>query len=223
MNFACVVKDHGEYYRAEVIDIDDYPRCKVLCMDIGRIVDVDVDSIFPLLVPFDEVPRLAINCSLHGIYPIGGVWDMYVQKRITELLMTATDITICKRAPLVSSTPLSTMVVYTVMCEGGPLELPGPKKINLNEQLIELKLALDRPDPVKAARMWKQCPVVKILPQFNAVVTWVNLAGEIYLYDINKSEAQLSTMRNQLTSIYEDSQPTDADLNCKPGDMCIAR
>lgn len=210
-----------------MIDIDEYPRCKVRLMDLGQIIEVGVEDIFPLLAPFDQIPRLAIHCSLHGVYPPGGVWNTYVQKRITELLLTARDISICKRQPLHPSSPLSVMVVYEIKSKGDPLEPAGLKLINLNEQLVELKLALNQPDRTalsnRATPTWQESPVVKLLPQFNGVVTWVNLTGEVFLYDINKSEYQLKNMQKQLYSIYEGSQPTEADLKCKSGDPCIAR
>ena len=210
-----------------MIDIDEYPRCMVRLMDIGHIIHVQVADVFPLLAPFDQIPRLAIHCSLHGIYPPEGVWNNHVQKRITELLFPAKEISICKRQPLKSSSPLSVMLIYMIKSEGGPLELPGLKWINLNEQLVELKLALDHPDHLclstGAAPTWKEPAVVKFLPRFNGTVTWVNLAGEVFLYDVNKSEFQLRYMQEQLYSIYEGSQPSEADLNCKAGDPCIAR
>lgn len=192
-------------------------------MDVGQLVEVDRENVFRLLDPFIKQERLAWRCCLNGVYPPRGGWGIEVQMSIIESMLQAIKIIIFPRRRQTSTTSFVT-VIYKIKCDGGPLELPGFKWINLNEQLIDLKLALSKPDPVaQLSGSWKEPPPTEILNQFQAKVTWVNMKGEVYLYDINKSEKQLNQIKEQLNSVFHDSEQQESDRNCQPGDPCIAK
>lgn len=51
--------------------------------------------------------------------------------------------------------------------------------------------------------------------------TWVNEKGEIFFQDL-RSKLELDSIRQYLNDKYNDS-PSESDLCCSFGDMCIAR
>ncbi len=120
------------------------------------------------------------------------------------------------------------MLLYIYDVEGGPLEIGGRTRINLNEELILLELASNRPSilpapiPVRRACAWKSGELPKLEDVFWGQVTWVDLEGGIYLHDI-KANPKIEEIRKWLDDTYNGTQPTDSDLNCSVGDLCIAR
>lgn len=66
---------------------------------------------------------------------------------------------------------------------------------------------------------WKS---VRVPKKFNANVSWINKNGEIFLQNID-SEQELQTIRRFLKEKYENTIPSNDDLNCSPGDMCIVK
>lgn len=100
---------------------------------------------------------------------------------------------------------------------------------NLNEELVLLGHAHDTtkplppvPDPGRP-RAWK--PNHRLPEQDDVVfgnVTSVNEAGVITFQDA-RSEWQLKDLHERLHAKYADSEPSEEDLRCQPGDICIAK
>ena len=65
----CAVKDDRSWWRAEVVCIDDFPKCNVTFVDTGYERTVDRTQIYPLESEFDTIKRLMLKCSLVGVYP----------------------------------------------------------------------------------------------------------------------------------------------------------
>ena len=121
------------------------------------------------------------------------------------------------------------MIIYTLDVEGGPLELAGTANINLNEELITLGYATNRPftnmlpvPVVQAFRSWKSIALPKTITNFWGIVTWVNKEAEIFLHDVRSSQLMQDIIK-WLNEAYNSTEPTEADLNCRPGDLCIAK
>lgn len=148
---------------------------------------------------------------------------------ISERLLGAEGISICRRGNEKSkyaSVPVMLLYIYDVT--EGPLEIGGRTRINLNEELISRNLASNRPSilpapiPVRRARAWKSGELPKLDDVFWGQVTWVDRQGGIFLHDI-KANPKMEEIRKWLDNTYNGTQPTDCDLNCRVGDLCIAR
>lgn len=126
--------------------------------------------------------------------------------------------------------PCIVMLVYIYNLEGGPMELPGRTRINLNEELVNKGLANNRPglqQPITLspqALEWKANEYlgISLNKMFWGHVTWVSRAGEIYLHDV-KAGPKLIEIRKWLDEVYNQTEPTETDLRCQPGDICIAK
>jgi len=70
--------------------------------------------------------------------------------------------------------------------------------------------------------VWKSSELPKVGETFLAKVTWVNHKGEFFLQDV-ASQVELDNIRKALDDEFKDSLPTDADVGCNPGDLCIAK
>jgi len=70
--------------------------------------------------------------------------------------------------------------------------------------------------------VWKSAELPKVGETFLAKVTWVNHKGDFFLQDV-ASQVELDSIRRELNDEFKDSLPTDADLRCTPGDLCIAK
>lgn len=120
------------------------------------------------------------------------------------------------------------MCLYEYDVEAGVLQIPGVIRINLNEELVEMGLAFHcskpSPSPKFVAKIptWKLPESPKLDSTFWGSVTWVNLEAEIFLHDV-KSTDKLKEITKWLNDAYMDTEPSLADLNCSPGDLCIAR
>lgn len=116
---------------------------------------------------------------------------------------------------------------YTYDLEEGPLQIGGLTKINMSDQLVSLDLASLRSYPAKQVfvlktRTWRPATYPYIGDRFWAKVTWVNMQGEIFLHDV-KAEVKLEEVSRILSERYEKMLPTKADMNPKPGDICVAK
>ena len=142
--------------------------------------------------------------------------------------MGSEEIHILKRGPESKCSALPIMCLYTYDVEGGPLQIPGLTRINLNEELVAMDLAHHCSEPfvppklVSKIQKWKSSEPPKRDAVFWGVVTWINLTGEIYLHDV-KSAPSLVEITKWLNDAYNGTEPSHADLNCCPGDLCIAR
>lgn len=148
---------------------------------------------------------------------------------IHDRLLGAENISIFRRGHGESKyAALPVMCIYMYNVEGGPFQIPGRTQINLNDELVSMGLAQNRPglvplsNPIPVARTWKQSQPPKVDSAFWAKVTWVSLAGEIYLHDI-KSEPALMEITKWLYETYNCTEPTETDLRCRSGDLCTAR
>jgi Tudor domain len=120
------------------------------------------------------------------------------------------------------------MCLYVYDVEGGPLQIPGMTRINLNEELVSMGLAYHCSNPLLSPKhahkiqTWKSPEPRQLDSVFWGIVTWVNLTGEIFLHDV-KSKKELAEITKWLNDAYNDTEPSPADLNCRPGDICIAK
>lgn len=150
---------------------------------------------------------------------------------ISERLLGSEGISIFRRGRRkYKHDPSFVMLVYIYVLEGGPLEFAGKTRINLNEELIENGLAFPCPvlpqpaPPLPQIREWKTVDQsgISVNKMFWGSVTWVDLRGGIYLHDI-KASPKLKEMTRWITDKYSTTKPSEADLCCRPGDLCIAK
>jgi hypothetical protein len=73
----CAVKDDRSWWRAEVVCMDNFPKCNVTFVDTGYERTVDRSQLYPLESEFDKIKRLMLKCSLVGVYPTtsDGKWN----------------------------------------------------------------------------------------------------------------------------------------------------
>ncbi|XP_057366887.1 uncharacterized protein LOC130687728 [Daphnia carinata] len=231
VGFRCAVYEDHSWWRAEVICMDKYPKCDVLFVDTGYHRRVRAKQIYELEPGFDEIKRLVLKCSLYGIFSgtANGTWKENCIKYIHDRLLGSESINIFRRQQRESKyAALPVMCLYVYNVEGGPLQIPGKTQINLNDELVAMGLAQNYPEPLQSSnvipvvRAWKLSEPPKVGSVFWAIVTWVNLTGEIYLHDV-KSVPTMDEITKWLNEAYSDTEPTDADLRCRPGDLCIAK
>ncbi|KAI9557591.1 hypothetical protein GHT06_017419 [Daphnia sinensis] len=231
VGFRCAVNEHRSWWRAEVVCMDDYPNCEVLFVDTGYHRTVRAKQIYELETGFDEIKRLVLKCSLYGVYSgtANGIWKENCIKYIHDRLLGSESISICRRQQRESKyAALPVMCLYVYNVEGGPLQIPGKTQINLNDELVAMGLAQNYSGPLPSshvlpvARAWKLSEPPKVGSVFWAIVTWVSLTGEIYLHDV-KSVPTMKEITKWLNEAYSGTEPTDADLHCRPGDLCIAK
>ncbi|XP_032786585.2 uncharacterized protein LOC116924198 isoform X1 [Daphnia magna] len=231
VGFRCAIHEHHSWWRAEVVCMDDYPKCEVLFVDTGYHRTVRAKHIYELELGFDEIKRLVLKCSLYGVFSgtENGTWKENCIKYIHDRLLGSESISIFRRQQRESKyAALPVMCLYVYNVEGGPLQIPGKTQINLNDELVSLGLAQNYPGPLPSSnvipvlRAWRLSEPPKVGSVFWAIVTWVNLTGEIYLHDI-KSVPAMNEITKWLNEAYSGTEPTDADLRCRPGDLCIAK
>ena len=100
------------------------------------------------------------------------------------------------------------------------------RTINLNEELASFEPTGTRINGIarRGARgtVWKSAELPKVGQTFLAKLKWVNHKGEFFLHDVS-SQRELDSIRKALNDEFKDSLPTDADMNCTLGDLCIAK
>lgn len=76
VGFRCAVYEDCSFWRAEVVCMDDYPKCRVLFVDTGYQRRVRANNIYALEPSFDEIKRLVLKCSLYGVFcgTVNGIW-----------------------------------------------------------------------------------------------------------------------------------------------------
>ena len=142
--------------------------------------------------------------------------------------MGAEGISIVRRGTEKAFGPVPVMLLYIYNMEERPLQIGGRTWINLNEELISAGFAISHhgrlpiSKPVNVLYSWKPPVLPKLDDMFWGHVTWVNRAGEIFLHDV-KANSKLEEIRNWLNDAYNGTEPTTSDLNCRKGDLCIAR
>jgi len=96
----------------------------------------------------------------------------------------------------------------------------------LNEELVSFESTGTRIGGIarRGARrtVWKSAELPKVGETFLAKTTWVNDKGEFFLQNVS-SQLELDSIHKALNDEFNDSLPTDADLRCTPGDLCIAK
>ncbi len=97
--------------------------------------------------------------------------------------------------------------------------------INLNEELTLVgpcihTTPLPIQNPTRTA--WKPSELPELNSTFRGIVTWVNIYGEIFLHNA-KSKAKMIEIRNWLSDVYNNTEITETDYNCRPGDRCIVK
>ena len=78
-------------------------------------------------------------------------------------------------------------------------------------------------NPIRTKFAWKPHE----LPDFDSVFTGnvicVSSIGDVFLHTVTKPLAKVTAICNQLNEAYRLTKPTKADLQCRPGDLCIAK
>lgn len=75
----CAVKYDGRWYRAEVLDVGEYPRIKVSLLDKADSFHVEADEMRRLPQGLGAIPKTVTCCSFDGISET--VWN----EKMTEL------------------------------------------------------------------------------------------------------------------------------------------
>ena len=226
LGFPCAIRaESGLWVRGSVTDMKGDDLCTVRSWDDGQDYDVPSVQIFPLIEPLDLIPALAIRCSLSRVYPtVGHVWHESIDEKITEMLLAAEEIVIfTSERPQSFKLPLSAHVVFKYNSEGGPLEIPGKALANLNEKLVEMKLASCVSKSGVTPKEWPTTPSVPVPDQFLARITWLNLDGIVFLNNIAHSEKIMLDMQSSLDHKFKDTCPTSEDMVFRMNDLCIAR
>jgi hypothetical protein len=144
--------------------------------------------------------------------------------KITEMLLEAEEIVVFSNEhPQSFKLPLNAHVVFKYNSEGGPLEIPGKALANLNEKLVEMGLASCVAKSGVTPKEWPTTPAVPVPDQFFARITWLNLDGNIFMYNIAHSEKMLLDMQSSLDHKFKDSCPSSEDVVFHMNDLCIAR
>ena len=97
---------------------------------------------------------------------------------------------------------------------------------NLNEELASFEPTGTRIGGIARRgahrTVWKSAELPNVGQTFLAKVTRVNHKGEFFLQDA-ASQVELDSIRKVLNDEFKDSLPTDADLRCTQGDLCITK
>ncbi|KAL3993957.1 Tudor domain family protein [Acanthocheilonema viteae] len=89
----CIAPFMGNYYRAEIIGIENNTKKRILFVDYGNVEDMETSEL--LYVINDSLPsqfctsrRLAFHCRLHGIMPVASkhTFDSEARKLFSELI-----------------------------------------------------------------------------------------------------------------------------------------
>lgn len=72
VGFLCAIQSDRRWYRAEVIDVEEYPKITVCLIDKGFSRKVHASKIHRLPYGLDYVPRTLVQCSLSRLYPPSG-------------------------------------------------------------------------------------------------------------------------------------------------------
>ena len=82
VGFLCAVNHEGRWYRAQVVDMEQYPNVTVFLLDRGVTCNVAASEIRRIPGGLTRIPRTLIHCSLHGICPpSGNIWE----EEVTQL------------------------------------------------------------------------------------------------------------------------------------------
>ena len=143
---------------------------------------------------------------------------------MTENLLGAESISIIQRGVKkhCGSVPVELRYIYNM--KEGSLKIGGRTQINLNEELVSAGFASRHPalPSTSKASGWKPAERPKPFDKFHGSVTWANRAGEIFLHNVN-ANPKLEEIRKSLDDAFNSTEPTTSDLNCRKGDLCIAR
>lgn len=97
----------------------------------------------------------------------------------------------------------------------------------LNEELISEGYAYAQPDeyplmPAPKPAAWKKPINPNICDRFWAAVTCVSNDCDVFLHRV-KDAKKLREISSWLAKAFGNTQPSDADLAARPGDLCIAK
>jgi len=77
----------GEWFRAEIVDIKDYPNITVSLLDVGCFRTVSSIDLHHLPEELTKLSKTVLCCSLHGIAPLCGTkWDVKATQWSVHLL-----------------------------------------------------------------------------------------------------------------------------------------
>lgn len=129
-----------------------------------------------------------------------------------------------KKGELHDETFLGILLCTTQQNSGHTGELAH---LNLNEELIREGYAAAQQSagstvtsPKLAA--WKEAVYPNVGHRFWAKISWVDNDGSLILQDV-RNEDKLAEFFRCCAKQYDNTNPTQADLNAKPGDLCIAK
>lgn len=229
VGFPCAIRvaATGRWVRGAVADISatDADAVTVRCWDDAEEYTVAADEVLPLEPTLHHAPKMVLCCSLAGLYPsLGLTWNQRVASMISDALTAAEEVVIfVERRPHCLAAPMAAQFAFKFDSEGGPLEIPGKSLANLNQHLVDLGVASYVLSTGLVPRQWPTLPPVPMPDCFVAHVTWLNLEGSIFLNNVDHSEMRLMEMRRSFNVTFEGTSAKKSDLNCSPGDLCIAR
>lgn len=138
-------------------------------------------------------------------------------------------IVVFSRDPAVTRyAPIQAMLLYVYDLPPGPLQFGGKTRINLADELVSLGYAFREPGvappqkPLCYTKSWKSAELPKVNEVFFGKVSWIGMDCDVFVQP-SKRLSMLESMLNWLNEKYRDTQPTQRDLDCKPGDLCIAK
>ena len=108
-----------------------------------------------------------------------------------------------------------------------PFQIGDKTRRNKNAELTSPGFASSRPafqsnPTASGVNSWKPAILPKLNDVFLGNVKWISESGELFLHDF-KVNAKLEEIRKSLNNAYNGTKPTEADLRCSKGDLCIAR
>lgn len=72
VGYVCAVQSEDRWYRAVVVDVQEYPEIGVTLLDKGLCIKVDVNDIRRLPEGLKRAPRMILRCTLSDVYPLSG-------------------------------------------------------------------------------------------------------------------------------------------------------
>jgi hypothetical protein len=77
-----------------VLECKDYPSFMVVDLDSGQLHKLSDSEFFPLVPPFDSIPKMAIRCAIAGL-PNKRNKERNMVPRISSALLQAEEVYIC--------------------------------------------------------------------------------------------------------------------------------
>jgi Tudor domain len=90
----CAAFVDGNWIRVMVLECKDYPCFMAVDLDNGQLHKLSVSEFFPLVPPFDSLPKMAIRCAIAGL-PNKSKKKRNMVPRIRSALLNVEEVYIC--------------------------------------------------------------------------------------------------------------------------------